>query len=395
MTERLYLSDSYLTRFKARLVKTFPLDGRIAAVLDRTAFYPEGGGQPGDRGLLGGAPVVDTQERDGEVVHLLGVSEWPAGSPEAQLEGVVDWQRRFDHIQQHHGQHLLSAAFERVHRAPTLSFHLGEQTCTIDLDCPIEKLDAAALRAAETSANESVWQDLAVITRDFVGEERARLSLRKEPVKGNRVVLVEGVDASPCGGTHPRRTGEVGCIAILRVQRWGQSKARVEFVCGNRVVRSLVQANATIAQTAEALRVGPAEIAEAAVRTASESQARRKAVEALEAELAAQKAERLIAAIPQGPIVESISGGAQTAKHLAATLVTRGRMALIAATESNRAHLCFARPPGPGLAMNLLLREVLPLLNGKGGGSAENAQGSGDPARLAEALSAAAAKARG
>src|SRR5215831_710656 len=115
MTERLYLSDSYLTRFKARLVKTFPLDGRIAAVLDRTAFYPEGGGQPGDRGLLGGAPVVDTQERDGEVVHLLGVQEWPAGSPDAQLEGVVDWQRRFDHIQQHHGQHLLSAAFERVH----------------------------------------------------------------------------------------------------------------------------------------------------------------------------------------------------------------------------------------------------------------------------------------
>src|SRR5262249_39801349 len=244
MTERLYLADPYLTRFQARALRAFPVGKRLAVVLDRSAFYPEGGGQPGDRGALGGVPVVDTQERDGEVVHLVEAPQWT----QDEVEGVVDWARRFDHMQQHHGQHLLSAAFLRVHGAPTVSFHLGEKTCTIDLDSSIERFSAEALRSAETAANESIWQDHPVIARDFTGEERARLTLRKEPVKGDRVILVEGVDASPCGGTHPRRTGEVGSIAVLRAQRWGSGATRVEFVCGNRVVRQLIQSTESIAR---------------------------------------------------------------------------------------------------------------------------------------------------
>src|SRR5207237_6415525 len=115
-----------------------------------------------------------------------------------------------------------------------------DRTCTIDLDAPLGKLD---LRQAEAMANDSIWRDLPVIARDFTGEERSRLPLRKEPVKGDRVVLVEGVDASPCGGTHPRRTGEVGCIAVLRAQRWGEGKARIEFACGGRAVKLLHEAN--------------------------------------------------------------------------------------------------------------------------------------------------------
>jgi alanyl-tRNA synthetase len=385
MTEHLYLSDPYLTRFQARVVRTFPFKNQLAVVLDRTAFYPEGGGQPGDRGTLGTVQVLDTQEQDGEVLHLVD----PASSTADSVEGEVDWPRRFDHMQQHHGQHLLSAAFLRVHRAATHSFHLGEQTCTIDLDFSIDRLNADALRAAEASANQSVWQDHPVIARDFVGEERAGLSLRKEPVKGDRVILVEGVDASPCGGTHPRRTGEVGCIAILRAQRWGARSSRVEFVCGNRVVQSLIQATESIARTADALRAAPAEIVEATSRFAAEGQARRKRIEALEAELAAHKAEQLIAATPTGAIAETIQGDMQAAKVLAAELVARGRIALVAAREGGRAHLCFARPSGPGLPMNAVLKAVLPILGGKGGGSAENAQGSGEASRLSEALAAA------
>ncbi len=337
MTERLYLSDSYLTRFRARALRTLQFNGRLAVVLNQTAFYPEGGGQPGDRGTLGMVPVVDTQEREGEVLHLLDAANWNAD----EVEGVVDWHRRFDHIQQHHGQHLLSAAFQRVHGAATVSFHLGEQTCTIDLDCPIDKLNAAALRAAESAANESVWQNHPVIARDFIGEERARLTLRKDAVKGDRVILVEGVDASPCGGTHPRRTGEVGCIAVLRAQRWGAGKARVEFVCGNRVVQTLVQATESIARAAEAA------------------------------------------------ITETVDGGMQAAKLLASALVARGRIALIASPDGERGHLCFARPAGTGVPMNTVLKSVLPILAGQGGGSAEIAQGSGNASRLTEALSAA------
>lgn len=385
MTERLYLTDPYLTRFHARTLKALQLKNQLAVVLDRSAFYPEGGGQPGDRGTLGGIPVLDTQERDGEVLHLVDAPSWTLG----EVEGVVDWGRRFDHMQQHHGQHLLSAAFLRVHQAPTVSFHLGEKVCTIDLDCPVDRFNPAALRAAEAAANESIWRDLPVIARDFVGEERARLTLRKEPVKGDRVVLVEGVDASPCGGTHPRRTGEVGCVAVLRAQRWGSRATRVEFVCGSRVVQQLVQANETIGGTAEALRVAPAEIAEAAARVAAEAQARRKAIEALEGRLASNKADELVAANPSGPIAHIVDGGMQAAKLLAAALVARGRIALIAARDGQRVHLCFSRPPGPGVAMNAVLKSVLPILEAQGGGSTEIAQGSGNASRLAEALAVA------
>ena len=391
MTERLYLSDPYLRRFHARVVRTVQRDGKLAVVLDRSAFYPEGGGQPGDRGTLDGASVVDTQERDGEVLHLVDTTSWNA----EEVDGEIDWDRRFDHMQQHHGQHLLSAAFQRVHGAPTVSFHLGEKTCTIDLDCPSERFSADALRAAEAAANESIWQDHPVIARDFTGEERARLTLRKEPVKGDRVILVEGVDASPCGGTHPRRTGEVGCIAVLRAQRWGSGATRVEFVCGNRVVRQFIESTDSIARAAAVLRVAPAEIVEGTTRLAGEAQARRKAFEVLEAKLSAQAAEQLIASHPSGAIVQTIEGGMQAAKLLAAALVARGRIALIASSDGEHVHLCFARPAGNGPSMSSILKNVLPIIGGKGGGSAEIAQGSADGSRLAEALAVARAQVDG
>src|SRR5438067_2438023 len=281
MTERLYLRDPYLTRFSARLVSLTNVEGRPAAVLDRTAFYPEGGGQPADRGTLAGAAVVDVQELQGAVLHVL---DRPL--PPGEVEGVVDWQRRFDHMQQHHGQHLLSAAFERVLDAATTSFHLGERTCTIDLDCSVSRLDDGTLRIVEASANETVWRNLPVIARDFVADERARLPLRKEPVKGDRVVLVEGVDASPCGGTHPARTGEVGAIAVSGAQKWGSGNARVEFVCGGRVVRMIAEQGKWLAGAAEALKCGGRDVPDAAKRISEEAVARRKTAEALEKEVA-------------------------------------------------------------------------------------------------------------
>jgi len=380
MTDRLYLSDPYLKSFRARVIGMRDLDGKPAAVLDRSAFYPEGGGQPGDRGTLGGARVLDTQERQGEVLHI--VDQAVSGEVDAEL----DWTRRFDHMQQHHGQHLLSAAFDKL-EAPTVSFHLGDRTCTIDLDAPLGKLD---LRQAEAMANDSIWRDLPVIARDFTGEERSRLPLRKEPVKGDRVVVVEGVDASPCGGTHPRRTGEVGCIAVLRAQRWGEGKARIEFVCGNRVVKLLREANETLLQAADALKAAPADLAQAAARVTSESQARRKSLESLQTDLAKLEAAQLMT--KPGPVVAKVERGAAFARAVAQAISSQGRTALIASIEDGRAHLCFARPKGEGPAMGTLLKEALAILGGKGGGGPEFAQGSGDPARLDDALALAAGK---
>ena len=374
MTDRLYLSDPYLKSFRARVIGMRDLDGKPAAVLDRSAFYPEGGGQPGDRGTLGGARVLDTQERQGEVLHI--VDQAVSGEVDAE----IDWTRRFDHMQQHHGQHLLSAAFDKL-EAPTVSFHLGDRTCTIDLDAPLGKLD---LRQAEAMANDSIWRDLPVIARDFTGEERSRLPLRKEPVKGDRVVVVEGVDASPCGGTHPRRTGEVGCIAVLRAQRWGEGKARIEFVCGNRAVKLLREANETLLQAADALKAAPADLAQAAARVTSESQARRKSLESLQTDLAKLEAAQLMT--KPGPVVAKVERGAAFARAVAQAISSQGRTALIASIEDGRAHLCFARPKGEGPAMGTLLKEALAILGGKGGGGPEFAQGSGDPARLDDAL---------
>jgi alanyl-tRNA synthetase len=388
MTERLYLTDPYLVTFTARVVAGADQGGRPSALLDRTAFYPEGGGQPADRGTLGGAQVLDVQESGGDVVHLLDRQL----APGAEVEGRVDWARRLDHMQQHHGQHLLSAAFERVHGAPTRSFHLGERTCTIDLDISISKLDDAALRVAESAANESVWRNLPVVARDFLGEERSRLPLRKDAVKGDRVVLVEGVDASPCGGTHPLRTGDVGAIAVLGVQKWGQGASRVEFVCGGRVVRLVAEQGRWLKEAADALKTAPRELPEAARRVAEESNARRKLSAELERELSRAQAEKIVSeSDPDVPIVAKVER-ASFARALSGAIAERGAIALLGAVEDGRAHLCFARPKGRGPAMNEVLKEALSLLSGKGGGSPDFAQGSGDPARLDEALSAAKAK---
>jgi alanyl-tRNA synthetase len=383
VTERLHLRDSYLTRFEAEVVAERDLGGRVAVVLDRTAFHAEGGGQPGDRGTLGGVPVLDVREEGGEVMHLLG-----GPAPRGRVEGVVDWVRRFDHMQQHHGQHLLSAAFERALGAPTVAFHLGQEACTIDLDCPASRIDDAALRLAEAAANEAVWKDLPVTARDCSAEELAALPLRKEPVKGSRVVVVEGVDASPCGGTHPRRTGEVGAVAVLSAERWGQG-TRVSFVCGGRVVQALASARERLGAVARALRCAPAEAPAAASRVAEESLARRKEVEGLSRSLAAAEAERL-AARSEGPVVARLDpplSGAAALRAVAQALVSRGRAAVLGGVEDGRGQLCIARPRGAGPHAAEVLREAVALLGGKGGGTPELAQGGGpDASRLAEAL---------
>jgi alanyl-tRNA synthetase len=384
VTARLYLSDPYLVRFAARVTAERTHQGKPAVVLDRSAFYPEGGGQPADQGRIAGVGVVDVQEVEGELVHVLAAHL--VTGPGTEVEGELDWHRRFDHMQQHHGQHLLSAAFEKILGAPTVSFHLGEKICTIDLDCTVSKLDDPALRAVEAAVNESVRKDLPVVARDFVGEERAKLPLRKEPVKGDRVVFVDGVDASPCGGTHPKRTGEVGAVAILRAQKWGEGKSRVEFVCGGRVLAELASARAELAKATAAARCSPAELPEFIARLLEDGTARKKALEARETEIAKLLAEKL----DQGkdPTVVRAEGGVPFAKSLAAALAARGRVALVAAVGEGRVNLCFARPKGPGPNLGEALREAVALVGGKGGGSPDLAQGSGpDLTRLDAALS--------
>ena len=405
MTEKLYPADSYLSRFDAVVAAARVHEGKVAVVLDRTAFYPEGGGQPADRGTIGGGQVDDVVEVEGEVLHLLAGAEPPA--PGTPVACQVDWVRRFDHMQQHHGQHLLSAVFERLHGASTVSFHLGAETCTIDLDLSPALLPAEVLAAAESAANQLVWRDLRVDARERSPEELAALPLRKDAVKGARIVVVSGErngkaeveDASPCGGTHPRRTGEVGAIAVGRAQKWGAG-TRVEFVCGGRVLAGLHRAEERLLRASAALRCAPAELPDAAAKLAEEGQARRKEVDRLVEALAAAEAERLDASRP-GPAplaarIEGLLGTPAGLRAVAQALAGRGRVGLVGGVEGERAHLCFTRPRGPGAHLGEVLREAVAALGGKGGGSADLAQGSGPAvARLDEALASAAARVAG
>jgi len=403
VTEKLHLSDTYLTHFEATVVAVRGHEGRTGLVLDRTAFHAEGGGQPADHGIAGDAVVEDVVEVGGEVLHLLGAG--PTPSPGERVACAVDRARRLDHVQQHHGQHLLSAAFDRIHGAVTLSFHLGASTCTIDLDAPPGRMTAEALAAAEAEANRLVWADLPVEARERSAEEAAALPLRKDAVKGLRIVVVGGgesgpvVDASPCGGTHPRRTGEVGIVAVLRAQKWGAG-TRVEFACGGRVLGLLHQAEDRIARASGALRCAPAELVTAVEKLAEEGSARRKELDRMLGALAAAEAVRLDGAgTAAAPVVARLDGSLGSPgglKAVAQALAARGRTALLGCVEGGRAHLCFARPRGAGVHLGEVLRESAALFGGKGGGAPDLAQGSGpDVGGLDGALAAAAARAGG
>ncbi|HXI02292.1 MAG TPA: alanyl-tRNA editing protein, partial [Candidatus Saccharimonadales bacterium] len=257
-TVRLYQRDSFLTRFRAVVVDVRPSpageDGappRFDLLLDRTAFYPEGGGQPFDTGRLAGLPVVAVREGDAGPLHTVSVEPSGPALPESgdEVEGVVDWDRRHDHMQQHSGQHLLSRAFLEVAAARTRSFHLGSEICTIDI--AMSPPDEGAIGRAAELTNSIVAEDrpVAVSERD-AGEidsaEEAGLSgLKLKPGDPVRIIEVDGFDANPCGGTHVARTGQVGPVALLGHEPF-RGMTRITFACGRRVARLLEESTARL-----------------------------------------------------------------------------------------------------------------------------------------------------
>jgi alanyl-tRNA synthetase len=239
LTERLYYAEPYLRQFEATVTERLSWHGQPAVVLSRSAFYPTGGGQPHDTGSLQGVPVLDVVEREADkaVIHLLekALPGVPAGADRRIVTGEVDWPRRFDHMQQHTGQHILSQVAERLLDAATVGFHLSEKSSTVDLDrAPLsdEQLDQL-----EEAANRIVFENRPVVARFVNREELAGLPLRKAPeVSGPvRIVEIQDFDWSPCGGTHVRAAGEVGLIKIVRTERRG-SETRLEFLCGGRTL---------------------------------------------------------------------------------------------------------------------------------------------------------------
>lgn len=381
MTERLYYSDAYCTRFSARVIERLTWEGHPAVVLDRSAFYPTSGGQPADRGLLDGIPVLDVVVReDNAVIHVLQDPADFQKPPGSRVEGTLDWARRFDHMQQHTGQHILSAAFEKLLDADTVGFHLGAEVSTIDIN--VARLDPAALAQVEESANQVIWENRPVRAR-FVGPDELRtLPLRRPPaVEGPvRIVEVEGFDMTPCGGTHVARTGEIGLIKIVRADYRG-SETRIEFLCGGRALRDYRTKNTLVGQLASRLSVGYRELEQAIERLQDEAgQLRQELRRARRQLLRAEAAELAESAFTCGPyrIVQRVWEGREPdeLRTLAQELAGRPDTVAMLASIGERVHLCFARAAGPGPDMAVWLRRACAQLGGKGGGQSHIAQGS-------------------
>lgn len=391
MTERLYYHDSFLREFEARVASAKPGDGnRFQVVLDQTAFYPTSGGQPHDRGTLDDIPVEEVVEADdGSVVHV--VERLPAGE---RVRGQIDWRRRFDHMQQHSGQHLLSAAFVRLFNFPTVSFHLGREVCTIDLATP--SLGRRQLQAAEELANQVIFEDRPVRVRFAAAEDSSEKELRRPVERAGelRLIEIEDFDCCPCGGTHAARTGQVGLLLARRLEKIKQ-QVRVEFVCGGRALAAARADHAHLTEAARLLTTGPAELPNMLRKQFEERRAAEKARARLLARLAEFEARALLAEaelLGERRLLCKVfdDAGADYLRLLAARLVKEAAVQLLFATRSQPPALVFAQSPGLEPDMNALLRETVQKIGGKGGGNRNFAQGSApSPERLEEALAAA------
>ncbi len=385
MTDRLYYNDAYLRTFDASVQR---VDGD-AVILDRTAFYPTSGGQPFDTGTLGGARVVDVIDlEDGTIAHVLDVRA-DLGRPLTvgqSVHGEIDWARRFDHMQQHSGQHVLSAAFDRTFEVRTVSFHLGGEASTIDL---AREMSAAEIAAAETEANRVVWENRPVSISFASPEEAAALPLRKEPARGGRLRLVDlgGFDLSACGGTHVAQTGAIGAIAVVSWERF-KGGQRLEFVCGGRAIGRLRSLRDSVTASTRLLSVLPAELPGAIERLQADAKEQKRALGRLQTELARYRAEELAASATDGLVLQTVETDANGLRTLASAIASRGGCLAVLVSASRPANIVVARSSDVAGSAQLLLVALTSKFGGRGGGNADLAQGGGLDASADEIYSA-------
>jgi alanyl-tRNA synthetase len=375
MTQRLYYTDSMLRAFDANVVACEEVNGRVEVVLDQTAFYPASGGQPFDTGVLDDARVLDVIDRDdGQVAHVVS-APLPVGQ---RVAGVIDWPRRFDHMQQHTGQHMLSAAFDRLYGVRTVSFHLGNETSTIDL---AREVTPGEIAAAEEAASRVVWDDRPVIVRFVTDEEASRLPLRKEPARTGRLRLVEiaDFDLSACGGTHVPRAGMIGIIAVAGWERF-KGGSRILFVCGGRALRSHARLRDVVTSASRLLSVAPDELPAAIERLQAESKALSRTAHQYQEEVVAYRASswrdsaETIGAIR---FVLREAPGCDTAalRSLAAAIVSEPGVMAVLVGDGQPAPVVVARSADVPVDAGAWMKRAIAILGGRGGGRPEQAQG--------------------
>ena len=373
MTERLYYQDSYLREFRARVVETAG-DGR-RVYLDRTAFYPTSGGQPFDTGTLGGANVIDVIDEEERVTHVLD-----AAISSGEITAQIDWPRRFDHMQQHSGQHLLSAVLEELFKIPTVSFHLGAEVCTIDVTAP--SLAARQLEQAEERCAEIVngARPLAITFENATAD----LGLRKESQRTGtlRVVAIQGIDRSGCGGTHVRNTAEIGPVLVRKTEKI-RGNTRLEFICGLRALRQARADFRTLQELSRQLSVPagetPALVATQLERIATLEKANKK----LASDLAQREGREQWDATAPDPdgirraIIHLVEQGAidDAMRMRAQAFVAQGQ-ALFLAVSRNPPSVLLAASADSGIHAGDRVKTAVTAAGGRGGGNQALAQGS-------------------
>lgn len=405
MTERLYYHDSFLREFQANVISCRRERDRWKVILDKTAFYPTSGGQPHDLGLLGEAEVLEVVDEISEdapakptgttenVVHYAS-AELPPGP----VHGKIDWSRRLDHMQQHTGQHLLSAAFIELFGFQTKSFHLGRLTSTIDLDAPA--ILPRHIEEAERRTNELIFEDREVLVRFGTAEELAEAGIRKKVEREGilRAIDITGFDRQPCGGTHLARTGQASLLLIRKLER-RRELSRIEYVAGNRALAAARSDFATLTEAASVMTCALAEVPAGIAKWAEDRKAQHRSVKKMEERLVQHEARELLAQnspnqtateSSQAPRVIAVTLEDATATYLgllAAKLVAEAKVIALLASRGG-GHVVFAQSKGLPLSelqqgssptitdMGKLLRQSIQEFGGKGGGSKDFAQGS-------------------
>jgi len=363
-TKRLYFDNPYQIEFEAKVIGRETRQSRPALILDQTCFYPESGGQPADRGYINGIEVVDVVEEKEKILHVL--------KDDVQVDmvrGIIDWEARFDHMQQHSGQHILSQCFHTLLSGKTVSFHLGKSTSTVEID--MKKITEDEVEKVERLANEVVFQDEEICTYITPEDMVKTVPLRKKPQKAGhiRVVQISDFDYSACGGTHPQKTGEIGLIKILKWDRI-RGNLRFEFVCGLRALIDYSMRNRILREVAIRFTVGEGDVMSTIDKLFAELKDLKKKYRKSQDNLARFEAQKIILGA-EGKIIVQIFDDKppDQLRNLALHVIHSGEyVALFGTKREGRAHLILACSESLELDMRELISLLSPLIDGKGGG---------------------------
>ncbi|SKC79799.1 alanyl-tRNA editing protein [Maledivibacter halophilus] len=378
MAIKLFYKNTYIKEFNANIVHIVEKDDSFHVELNQTAFYPEGGGQPCDEGYIGDIKVSHVYEDKNKIYHVL--DKLP--STLENIKCTINWEKRFDHMQQHLGQHILSAAFEKLYDANTIGFHLSPNTATIDVD---KVLSGEDIKKVEYFANQIVFNDLLVKVLYPTKEELESLPLRKMPTVTDdiRIVKLDDFDYSPCCGTHPNRSGEVGLIKIRKYEKY-KSGLRIDFICGNRALMDYSIKNDITNSLSSRLSAKLDEILNIIDKDSEELQKIKKENKNLKEQIIKfEAAELMKTAKFEGntKIIKNIfkHRNFNEVKLLSSILANNDTTVIIFAIDNkDKAQLIFNRSKDlDKIIMKDILNKCLPLIDGKGGGSPSTAQGGG------------------